>query len=287
MRNQAEMAVLQQRGARTAIFELQGSLFFGTADQLYLALEPEFTRCDYLVLDMRRVQSVDSTAAHMLELIEDMMTDHSGMVIFSHMPSQAPSGQDMVNYFKQVGLARRERHARIFPHLDAALEWIENRILEQAHIERPAEKPWDLRELEVLRERKQETIAALEASTVVRSYRAGETIFRSEEQGDALYFIRTGSVRILMPLAGRTAHHLSTFGRGDVFGEISFIDRAPRSADAVADYDTEVYVLSRAAFDRLLKEHEKLGINLLDWIAKVMANRLRRTNTEVRYLKES
>jgi CRP-like cAMP-binding protein len=139
----------------------------------------------------------------------------------------------------------------------------------------------------VLRERKQETIAALAASTHIRHYKAGEPIFRAGELGDELYFIRSGAVRILMPLAERTAHHLSTFGRGDAFGEISFIDRSPRSADAVADIDTEVYVLSRKAFDELLKEHEKLGINLLNWIATMMANRLRRTNTEVRYLKES
>ncbi|MGH7969793.1 MAG: Crp/Fnr family transcriptional regulator, partial [Limisphaerales bacterium] len=132
-----------------------------------------------------------------------------------------------------------------------------------------------------------ETIAALEASTVIRQYRAGETIFRSREASDELFFIRRGSVRILMPLAGRPPDHLSTFGRGDVFGELSFIDRAPRSAAAVADSDTEVYVLTRERFDALLKEHEKLGLNLFDWIAIVMASRLRRTNTELRYLKES
>ncbi|MGB9105776.1 MAG: SulP family inorganic anion transporter, partial [Terriglobales bacterium] len=41
MRLPEEMAVLEKRGERTAIFELQGSLFFGTTDQLYTALEAE------------------------------------------------------------------------------------------------------------------------------------------------------------------------------------------------------------------------------------------------------
>ena len=65
-------------GERTAIFELQGSLFFGTTDQLYTDLEAELKKRDYIVLDMRRVQSVDLTAAHMLEQVEDMMSERNG-----------------------------------------------------------------------------------------------------------------------------------------------------------------------------------------------------------------
>lgn len=287
MRTPKEMEILVQRGENTVIFELQGSLFFGTTDQLYTALEPELKKRTYVVLDMRRVQSVDFTAAHMLELIEDIMSDRKGVVIFSHMPSRAPSGQDMLGYFKQVGLARKEHHARLFPHLDAALEWVEDRILEGEHIERPPEEPWDFRELDVLKDRKQETIDALESSTELRKFKAGETIFSCGTPGDELYFIRQGSVRILLPLAGRSPHHLSTFGRGDVFGEISFVDRAPRSADAVAYTDTEVYVLTHERFDALIDEHRRLAVNLLDWMATVIASRLRRTDMELRYLKES
>jgi sulfate permease, SulP family len=282
-----EMEVLQQRGDCTAIYELQGSLFFGTADQLYTALEPDIKTRRYLVLDLRRVNSVDFTAAHLLELVEDMMSERKGMLIFSHTPSKAPSGQDMVSYFKQVGLARAEHHTRIFPHLDAALEWIEDRILEEAHVERPLEQPWEIRELDVLRERKQETISALEASTEIRTFTAGTQIFSRGEPGDELYIIRQGTVRILLPLAGRVPHHLSTFGRGDVFGEMSFVDRAPRSADAVADSDVEAYVLTRARFDELVHQHHKLALNLLDWIASVIAERLRRSDAELQSLKES
>jgi len=114
MRLPEEMAVLQKRGERTAIFELQGSLFFGTTDQLYTELEKEVRQRDYIVLDMRRVQSVDLSAAHMLEQVEDMISERNGAMIFSHMPSQVPSGQNMRAYFPQMGLARKERRAMIF-----------------------------------------------------------------------------------------------------------------------------------------------------------------------------
>ncbi len=288
MRLPEEMAILEKRGSRTAIFELQGSLFFGTTDQLYTALEPELKQRTYIVLDMRRVQSVDFTAAHMLELIEDMMSERHGMLIFSHPPQEAPSGQDMVRYFDQVGLVREERQARIFTHLDEALEWIEDRTLAEAKLEREQEKPLDIRQLEIFRYRKDETLAALEAATEVRTFKAGERIFAHGDSSDELYFIRKGSVRILLPLEGKSSgHHLATFGRGDFFGELAFLDRAPRSADAVAYSDVELYVLSRERFEALREEHRMLGFNLMEGIATAVATRLRRTDVELRYLKES
>lgn len=287
MRSAREVEVLSKRGDCTAIFELQGSLFFGTADQLFTALEPELKKRKYIVMDLRRVQSVDFTAVHMLQQIEDILSEHDGVVIFSHTPSRAPSGQDMAGYFNQVGLTRQGRRARIFPHLDAALEWVEDRILEAEHVERPPEQPWDLRELDLLRERKQETISALEAAMEIRKYKAGETIFATGTPGNEVFLVRQGSVRVLLEVTGHAPHHLSTFGRGEPFGEISFIDRALRSADAVAYTDTEVFVLTRQKFDALVAEHHLLALNLLEWLASVMAMRLRRTDTELRFLKES
>ncbi|MGZ8249514.1 MAG: SulP family inorganic anion transporter, partial [Methylomagnum sp.] len=90
-----EMAILEREGHQAVIVELQGSLFFGTADQLYRALAPEMGACRYIILDMRRVQSVDVTAAHVLEQIKDQLAEREGFLIFSQLPSRVPSGLDM------------------------------------------------------------------------------------------------------------------------------------------------------------------------------------------------
>ena len=287
MRLPQEMAVLEKRGDRTVIFELQGSLFFGTTDQLYTELEPELKKRTFVVLDMRRVQSVDFTAAHMLEQIEDMLADRGGVLIFSHMPNEVPSGQDMERYFDTVGLVRSERHAKIFGHLDEALEWIEDRILADERMERAQEQPLELREIELFRQRKEETLAAFESCTERKIYKAGDKIFSLGERGDELFLIRRGTVRILMPLGGKSGHHLATFGRGDFFGEMSFLDRAPRSADAVAQTDTELYVITRERFDELTVEHRMLALNMMEGIATALASRLRRTDVELRSYQES
>ena len=279
-----EMAILESRGDQTAIFELQGSLFFGTTDQLYTSLEPELKTRTYIILDMRRVQSVDFTAVHMLEQIEAILRERGATLIFSHLPEQLPSGQDMRQYFDQVGLIKSERHVRMFSELDEALEWIEERLIEEQHLERMLEKPLELREIEVFLGRKESTLAALEACMEKRTYKAGEKIFSQGDTGDELFLIRRGAVRIVLPLGNKQSHHLATFGRGDFFGEMAFLDPDPRSADALAYSDIDLFVLSRKRFDTLAEEHKRLAIGLVLSVARVLSTRLRYANAELRAL---
>ncbi len=279
-----EMAILESRGDQTVIFELQGSLFFGTTDQLYTSLEPELKTRTYIILDMRRVQSVDFTAVHMLEQIEAVLHERGATLIFSHLPDQIPSGQDMREYFDQVGLVKSERDVRMFSELDEALEWIEERLIEEQHLERMLEKPLELREIEVFLGRKESTLAALEACMEKRSYKAGEKIFSQGDGGDEIFLIRRGAVRIVLPLGNKQSHHLATFGRGDFFGEMAFLDPDPRSADALAYSDIDLFVLSRKRFDTLAEEHKRLAIGLVLSVARVLSTRLRYANAELRAL---
>jgi SulP family sulfate permease len=282
-----EMAVLAKRGEEAVIFELQGSLFFGTTDQLYGELESHLDTRNFVILDMRRVQSVDVTAAHVLERIEDALNERKAYLIFSHLPLHVPSGQDMGRYFDQVGLVKPERRAQIFAHLDEALEWVENRFLDEARIERAAERPLELEEIDLFRGRKPETLAALAGCMETRSFAAGESIFRRGDPGESLYLIRRGRVRALLPIADGQSHHLATFGRGDFFGEMAFLDREARSADAVAATQADLFILRRARFDALAHEHRALALNLLEGLARTLAVRLRYTNAEVRMLQAS
>jgi len=284
IRTHEEMKVLVTRGARGVVVELQGSLFFGTANQLYSALEPELKSRDYVILDMRRVQTVDVTAVHMLDQVEDMLAERHGFLIFSQLPQNLPSGRDMQQYFDQLGLVRSGNPVRVFGELDDALEWVEDRILEDAacgHGERVA---LGLSDFEIFKGRKAETLAALEQCMEKRSCKAGDTIFQHGDTGDELFMIRKGAVRIVLPISEKQSHHLGTFSRGSFFGEMAFLDGGTRSADAVAFSDTELYVLSRKTFDALAEEHKKLALGLMEGLASVLSSRLRYADAELRVL---
>jgi len=282
VRLQNEMEVLEQRGDSTAIFELQGSLFFGTTDQLYTALEPELKTRKYLILDMRRVQSVDVTAAHILEQVEDMMRERNGRLLFSNLPR----GRNVEEYLGQVGFTG-EHAVQLFGELDEALEWVEEQVIAEAHLEKLLRPALALHEIELFRGRKAETLAELEACMEARQFPPGARIFSAGDTGDELFLIRRGAVRIVLPMGGAPAHHLATFRRGDFFGEMAFLDRHPRSADAVAERETDLFVLSRVKFDALADQHKRLALNLFEGISRGLAHRLRHTNMELRSLEEA
>ena len=284
VRTHEEMEILVARGECGVVVELQGSLFFGTTSQLYTALEPELKTRDYVILDMRRVQTIDITAAHLLDQIRDMMADKNGFLVYSHLPTNLPSGQDMQQYFDQIGLAPYKSAARLFDDTDDAKEWIENRILKEAATKREEETSLDLNEFELFKGRKAETLAVLEQCMEQRSCKVGDKIFKHGDSGDELFLIRKGAVRIVLPISEKQSHHLGTFGRGSFFGEMAFLDGRARSADAVAFSDTELYVLSRKTFDSLAEEHKKLALGLMEGLASALSNRLRYTDAELRVL---
>jgi SulP family sulfate permease len=284
VRTHDEMEILLAHGERGIVVELQGSLFFGTTNKLYLALNEELKSRDFVILDMRRVQSVDVTAAHMLDQMKDMLAERNGYLIFSQLPKNLPSGRDMEQYFDQIGLVRAESPVPIFGELDEALEWVEDHILAGAYCELGEVHALRLNEIELFKGRKAETLAALERCMEKRAYKVGESIFKLGEAGDQLFLIRKGAVRIFLPISEKQSHHLGTFGSGAFFGEMSFLDGNVRSANAVAFSDTELYVLSRKTFDLLAEEHRKLGMILMEALASVLASRLRYTNAELRVL---
>lgn len=280
-----EMEILEREGAQTAIFELQGSLFFGTAHQLFASIEPDLKQRRFIILDMRRVQSVDLTAVHIIEQIEDALKEQGGTLVFSHLP-QMPSGKDMEDYFKQVGLVEPGHQKHVFGELVTALEWTEEETLKAHGLHIIEESPLELSDLDIFKGRREETVAELEACAKRLFIKAGDPLFKFGDHGDELYLIRRGAIRIVQPLDHGEVHHLATFGRGDFFGEMAFLDHEPRSADAYAERDSELFVLSRQAFDVFAAAHKKAAVSLMEGLARSLSLRLRHTNADLRDLED-
>ena len=284
-RSKAEMEQLEKRGDQTVILELQGSLFFGTKAQLQSALESEFNTRTYFILDMRRVQGVDVSVAHVLTQIRDTIAERDGFLIFSNLPQQLPNGRNIATFLEQMEITKDLEHVKVFPELDDALMWVEEQILGVDGKSREQQSLLDLHEMEVFKGRRKETIGALETSMQLQSYKQGEKIYSPGDKGDRLFLIRRGSVRIFLPLAGAPDHHLATYGRGDFFGGLSFLDGQPRANEAIACTDTDLFVLPREAYDKLGEEHRKLALNLIEAIARVLGDRLRYDDMELAALR--
>ncbi|WP_248595452.1 SulP family inorganic anion transporter [Candidatus Accumulibacter phosphatis] len=282
VRLREDMELLEKEGKQTAILELQGSLFFGTKDQLYLALEQEVGTRKYLVLDMRRVQSVDVTAVHLLEQIRDSLIERDAFLIFCSVSKTLPNGRNIGELFEQMALTTTSEQVKIFPELDDAIEWIEDQILGKDVQQEADIAPLELADIEVFSDHKDETLIDLEASFERRSVAKDGKVYSFGDQGDELFLIRKGAVRITLPSAGDLpGHHALTHGRGDFFGGMAFLSHMARFNDATAVEDTELFVLPRHQLEKLREEHKRLAFELIEAVAKVLAMRLRYSDKEL------
>ena len=86
----------------------------------------------------------------------------------------------------------------------------------------------------------------------------------------------------MLQLEGGRRYNLTAFGRGDFFGDMAFLDNDTRSADAIAVVPTEVFAISRARFDEIVRRHPDVGIRVFALLSKALAIRLRYANNELR-----
>jgi SulP family sulfate permease len=284
-RSPREREVLTRLGGETVIAEVQGSLFFGSADRLYRTLEPHLGRCRRVVLDLSRVGSVDITAATMLRQIAARLGERGARLALADLPG-GRAGRQLGIYIARLGLDRPPCETLVFPHLEEALEWAEQEVLARELAPQQPAAPLSLGEMELFSGLSGDALRALEREIVERTLGRGELLFAAGAPGSELYLVRAGKVRILMPLAGDKEAVLATVGRGELFGEMAFTDHEPRSASALAAEETHVYALAREGLTRATRAHPELELLVLARLAQVLAARLRIADLDRRALRE-
>lgn len=280
-----EVDLLVQKGDETLVVQLEGSLFFGTTDQLRGQLQADLEKQRTIIFDMRRVDAVDMTAVHILEQMRAQLEKRGGNMVFCNLPRFFAGRPDAAAYLREVGLLTVEENV-LFEQLSDALAWAEDRILAEHGVAAQSETVLELLDMSMFQGRKPETIARLVGCVEKRTVSEGEYVFRRDDEGDEIFFVRSGSVRISFPLGGKNLH-IASFGRGDFFGEIVFLDGGRRTADATAETNTELFAISRKKFDVLVAEHPRLGLSLFSGLARALALRLRQANAEITTLEES
>ena len=284
-RTNAERQILQRDGQHTVIYELQGSLFFGTTDQLYLAIEPEIDRARYVLLDFFRVQSIDITAAHMIERIRNRLAENKTTLVLSRLPERLPSGRDLRSYMDHLELTH-DGSTQIVNEMSDGLEWIENQLLEKAQVLSTQSKALALNEFEIFKGMDVKTLSVLTSCVTQQHIPASTCIFKVNSPGEELMFIASGQIKITLSIGKNTIVHLATLGRGQFFGEMSFLDRQVHSADVYAQTDVELLIMTRTDFDRISASNPTLTAQVMQSIAIAIATRLRHTNSDLIQIRE-
>jgi CRP/FNR family cyclic AMP-dependent transcriptional regulator len=109
--------------------------------------------------------------------------------------------------------------------------------------------------------------------------KAGAILFRAGDEGDAMYLIEQGKVRIYVQAKDGHEVTLTELYRGDFFGEMALLDGKPRSADARVAEDARLAVLSREHFLSFMRNNPNVALEMLT----ALANRLRHTDELLRH----
>ena len=109
--------------------------------------------------------------------------------------------------------------------------------------------------------------------------KAGTCLFQAGDEGDAMYVIERGKVRICVRATDGHEVILTELAQGDFFGEMALLDGQRRSADAVVSEDARLAVLSREHFLSFVQSNPNVALEMLT----ALTNRLRQTDELLRH----
>ena len=278
-RGQQQTALLEKLGGQILVLELQGVLFFGSAETLSEEIE-RLAAADTrtVILDLQRVTEIDATGMRILREIH-LALAHGDR----HLALALAEGGELATRLGEAGIVDAIGRERLFADVDRAIEWAEDDLLrgDGKEAER-GELP--LAEIDLCSGLAGEEIAMLERYLRRATYARGSVIFRQGDRGEELFIVARGraSARLVQPSGGDI--RLATFAPGTFFGELAILDAGPRSATLIADDDVGCYVLTAAKFTALMRDAPPVAIKLLANLGRELSGRLRRANRTIHQL---
>jgi len=109
----------------------------------------------------------------------------------------------------------------------------------------------------------------------------GEYLFTEGDRGDFMCFVVHGLLEVLKKAIHGDYRAIARLGKGSTIGEMSIIDKAPRSASVIARQPTVVIILTKKGFDILTERYPTVGITLLKKIMRLLSLNMRRTSSKL------
>ena len=131
-----------------------------------------------------------------------------------------------------------------------------------------------LKNVPVFRELSRREISEVDALLHERTYEKGEIIFEEGDEGHGIFIILSGKVRVKARSKLLEAV-VPELGPGELFGELTLFDEAPRFATAIAAEPTVAVALFQAEFASLLTKNKDIGVKVLMEISRAISRRIR------------
>jgi len=238
-RPEGQCDLLNAVGGRAVVHVLHGDLVFAAMEAVVRRIVEEAGELEIAVVDLTEVTEMDLAAARMLTALGAWLAEHG-----TALAVVRPADSDLLARVPSDGL-------ELFPDLDAATEWCEERLLAEHGGGGEGAGRVELAEHRLARGFTAEMLAGFEAALVSRPFVAGETIFAAGSPAEEVYLLLAGEVTVEIDLGDGKHRRLATLTPGLAFGEMALVDAPVRPVSVRGERAGECLVLTVAAFERL------------------------------------
>jgi len=114
-------------------------------------------------------------------------------------------------------------------------------------------------------------------SSDVLELKAGEYLMRESEESSQMFYLQSGSLAVYK-VKGGAEQQIGTIYSGELVGEMSFLDKQPRSASVRAISDVKVLIIPSEKFEKYFDDQPAWYKALIN----TLLDRLRKANSRVR-----
>lgn len=266
-----QQKLLDSTGEQLYILQLQGFIFFGTANKLYNKMRmrlkcQERVKPRFVLLDFQRVEILDTTGMlSFCKMKELMRQSQIHLVITSasfSIKKQLLSG----------GLSTTDPAIHYFPSIDVGIEWCEEQLLEQ-HGSLPLGTPSLLQQLTSIVPGKTETLKQIFALLERVEVAPGTQIIAKGQSADSFFFLESGSVKSSGTDTSQVDHE--TTRNCPVVGDIGFYLGCPCTTSVVAVEKCTLYRLTAEELKRLETGNPELSAIFHQLMVYFLADRVR------------
>ena len=272
IRSQEEFDELTRNGQCIHILHLQGSLFFGTADQLAVQIE-EITHegAHWIVLDLTEVVELDDTGNNIMAQLINRCRSNGVEFAFAVRTESTLS-----ELLTASGLLEVIGVEQVFPSLNHALAWAEDQFLERHLPDTQILKENALQTVSAFRQIDEDHMIKIQEYLTWHEMPAGSQLIEQSSMEDWLIILVRGRVRVeLRSNLEEKPRTVSYLCSGRLIGEFAFVDHAPRSASVITECEVAYWQMNYPDFLKLQQEDYWAAHQLMQGIAKEISTKLR------------
>lgn len=265
--------ILRRYGSQVLILELQGYIFFGTANQLHEQIRTHLNkyldkRLCFILLDFSRVTGIDSSVVISFRKLNKLVKNNEASIVLTGL------SEKIETFLQKSGVLDQNGDSfHISSDLDYGVEWCEDRLLQSTGVlNKDTSKS--------IQSHLEEMIGNTELTARIMNYLdkdelpAGTQIIHQGDSPGALYFLETGVVTAQLEIAGEEPRRLNTMSSENMVGEIGFYLGSKRNASVITETPATLYRLTTESLSKMESEDPKAAALFHKYIAYAMAEKL-------------